>query len=107
MFELTIRRQDGTVYWVEHFNDLASAQKWIAEEQTRPYWNNSYTYQIVDRTPPPKTPEEIAAEETKRLQIVALRQRIRALADQSDLTAAEVKEAIFKFIKMKVLQGEF
>jgi hypothetical protein len=43
---------------------------------------------------------------TKTTQVTTLRNRIKALASQSDLTAAEEKEAIMKYIKLKVLQGE-
>ncbi len=42
----------------------------------------------------------------KKAQIVTLRQRLKALNDQPDMTAGEVKEALMKFIKLKVLQEE-
>jgi hypothetical protein len=46
---------------------------------------------------------EIDAETTRRAQIRAFKQRLKTLAGQSDLTAAEVKEAILKFIKLQLL----
>lgn len=49
---------------------------------------------------------ETSAETTKRQQIQTLRQRVKTLAGQSDLTAAEVKEAIMKFIKLMVLKNQ-
>jgi hypothetical protein len=57
---LTIFRKDGTVYWTENFNDTASAQAWITEEQTRPYWDQAWTYTI--QTPPAPTQAEVTAQ---------------------------------------------
>lgn len=53
MIVLTILKADGSTYWVEHFNTMADANRWIAEEQTRPYWDATWTYTIVDNTVPP------------------------------------------------------
>lgn len=53
MFELIILKADGSLYWIEHFNDHSSAIAWITEEQTRSYYDPSYTYSIVDHTPIP------------------------------------------------------
>jgi hypothetical protein len=53
MIELTIFKPDGSVYWVEHFNSLGAGETWLSEEQTRPYWNDSYTWAFVDHTQPP------------------------------------------------------
>ena len=41
---LTIFKADSSIYWVEHFNDQARADAWLAEEMTRPYWKQEYTY---------------------------------------------------------------
>jgi hypothetical protein len=51
MFQLIIKRQDESIYWIEHFNDLPSLNRWLAEEMTRPYWDPTYTHEIVDNTP--------------------------------------------------------
>lgn len=42
----------------------------------------------------------------RKAQILNIKQRLRALNDLPDLTAAEVKETIIKLIKLKVLQDE-
>lgn len=52
MITLTILRSDGSTYWTEYFNDMPAADRWIADEQTRSYWDESWTYNIVDNTPP-------------------------------------------------------
>jgi hypothetical protein len=33
---------------VEHFSSLDHLNKWLNEEKTRPYWNNSYIEEIVE-----------------------------------------------------------
>jgi hypothetical protein len=60
----------------------------------------NYTIEIVDMA------EEIEVENTRRAQIVALKTRLKALALQSDMTAAEVKETIMKRIKLGFLMKE-
>lgn len=60
MITLTILNADGTTHWVEHFNDIDSCNNWLKEEQTRSYWKQDYTWQIVDESP---TPEQIAQQE--------------------------------------------
>jgi hypothetical protein len=52
MITLTIKRQDGSTYWTEYFNSQPECDAWIAEEQTRSYWDKTYTYASVDNTPP-------------------------------------------------------
>lgn len=47
-YKLTIKKANGDVYWVEVFNDLNKANRWLATEQTRPYWDNSYTHTIEE-----------------------------------------------------------
>lgn len=42
IFKLVIKRQDGSTYWVEHFVALEELERWLAEERTRPYWDESY-----------------------------------------------------------------
>lgn len=65
MFKLTIRKQDGSTYWVEHFNTEAELHRWLDEEKTRPYWDRQYTTEIEDITPPPHVPtyQELRAAE--------------------------------------------
>lgn len=104
MFELIIKREDQSVYWTENFPSASHANEWIAREQTRPYWKASYTYEIVDHTPPPPTQEEIDAENQRLAQVAALKTDLNALARKSDLTTAEVKEAAFKWIKLQLAQ---
>lgn len=47
--QLTIKRTDGSVYWVENFADLNEKDKWLNEEMTRPYWDKTYTTEVVDQ----------------------------------------------------------
>jgi hypothetical protein len=45
---------------------------------------------------------EIDAENIKKAQLAALKTRIRSLGDLSDLTAAELKEAVIKLVKFLI-----
>lgn len=62
MITIKILRSDGSSYWVEHFNTSAEADAWLAQEKTRPYWDQVYTHSVTDNTPPPKSDEESALE---------------------------------------------
>lgn len=61
MITLTILRADGSLYWTEYFNDMASAQAWLATEQTRPYWQASFTTTFTDTTPLPPTQAQVTS----------------------------------------------
>jgi hypothetical protein len=104
MFELTIKNKDGSTYWVERFNSQTEAEKWLATEQTRKYWKEDFSWEIVDKTPPPPPPSQ--EELDRRAAILSLKQRIKELANQADLTAGEVKESIHKLIKLRALMKE-
>lgn len=56
MFELTIKRADGSTYWSCDFNSRREAEAWLAEERTRPYWVSEYATEILDKTSPPPPP---------------------------------------------------
>jgi len=45
---------------------------------------------------------EIDADNLKKAQLAALKTRIKALGDQSDLTAADIKEAVMKLVKFLI-----
>lgn len=47
-YRLTIYKADGSVYWVEHANRREDVERWLSEEQTRPYWDPSYTHVIEE-----------------------------------------------------------
>lgn len=61
MITLTIFKKDGSVYWVEHFNSKAEADKWIAEEKTRPYYGKDWTVEIVEPAPASEVKPDFAA----------------------------------------------
>jgi hypothetical protein len=62
-YKLTIKNPDNSVYWVEHFKTEAEKNKWLAEEQTRPYWNPSFTTEVEVLTNPTPTQQEIDQQE--------------------------------------------
>jgi hypothetical protein len=71
-----------------------------AETRTMATLKPDYTIEIEDMT------LEIEAEETRRSQIKNLRQRVKQLANQDDLTAGELKEGVIKLIKAMLLNRE-
>jgi hypothetical protein len=109
MFKLNIYNPDLSLYWTESFNSLNALNKWLQEEQTRPYWKPGFTTEIIDQTPPQPTPDELAAiaaaKAQKLAQIDALRTRLNDLDALTDLTALEVKEAVRKIFKLLKLKG--
>lgn len=51
---LVIKREDNSIYWTEHFNDQVTADKWLADEMTRPYWDKTWTAtKTVEEIPMP------------------------------------------------------
>ena len=47
-YKLTIKRSDNSTYWTEYSNNLNKLNSWLTEEMTRPYWEQTYTYTIVE-----------------------------------------------------------
>lgn len=45
-YTLKIVRQDSSIYWIAYFNSLDLLNHWLTEEQTRPYWDNTWTTHI-------------------------------------------------------------
>lgn len=107
MFELIINKQDGSIYWRSFFNSVAALNQWLTDEQTRPYWKQSFTMQVVDHTPPGPTQAEIDAANAPVIAINTLKTRLVALANQADLTNADIKEMAMKLLKFNILQGNF
>lgn len=61
--KLIIKRADNSVYWTEHFNSQAECDKWLLEEKTRPYWDNSFIEEIVVISDPQPTQQELDSQE--------------------------------------------
>ncbi len=77
MVTLTIKKSDGSVYWIDQFQDQASCDKWIANEQTQFYWDRTYTFSSIDTTPDPSIAAaakaaqiQLAIDQNARLQLV-------------------------------------
>ena len=47
MITLTINKADGSPYWTQEFNYTTECNAWLAEEQTRPYWDPTFTTVIT------------------------------------------------------------
>jgi len=53
MIKLTIKKSEESLYWTECFNDRESAERWLREERSRPYWQDTYTWKLDDIVDPP------------------------------------------------------
>jgi len=101
MITLAILKKDGSNYWTERFNDLPAAQKWLAEEQTRPYWDKSYSASFVDDTPAPPSAAEVAAAKAKAdaQQLLAASDYIVIKLAEGMALGTDVKHLIQKYDK--------
>lgn len=106
MFQLVIKRPDGSIYWTEYFNSMAELNRWLEQEKTRDYWKSDYTTEIKDNSPKPPSQAELDEVASKNAQIKNLKQRVKALTAQADMSPADVKEALMKFLKMRDLMGD-
>lgn len=99
MITLTIKKQDGSVYWKEHFNKLDDCDKWLAEEKTRPYWDETYTHEILDKTPPPPTAEELAAIAAEENAHKEAKQFLKGLKKSDLVDLDKCSTAIMRIVK--------
>jgi len=67
MIKLIVKYADNREDWIEQFPDVDSAQSWIIEEISRPYWKNDNRVQLIDLTPTPPSEKEILADKWKEL----------------------------------------
>jgi hypothetical protein len=87
---LEIKRQDGTTYWVETFRTRPDGDRWLAEERTRPYWNNAFIATFIDEPEPTPIARDVIRETAIRNAITRL-----AAADTTNLaTVAQVRAII-------------
>jgi len=58
MVTVKLTQKDNQV-WECYFDKRTQADKWLAEEQTRPYWDKYESYEITgEDTPDPNQEEE-------------------------------------------------
>jgi len=88
-YKLVIKKQDNSIYWVDHFSTLDQGQKWLETEKTRPYWDVTYTSEFIDTTPPPPTQAELDAAVLLKANLEAS----RTAAQKSKAALVAVKNA--------------
>lgn len=93
MVHVNLKKADGSIYWQETFFDLATAQKWAADQKTQPSWLSGNTSEVIDTT----TSDQAA--------ILASLQAMQAQLNQSsaDKSARDLKVASFKAKKGKIV----
>ena len=79
--------------WIKDGEDPSSIDKWIEIFKKTSDWDGTKTFNIIDITPPPPTPAEIAVEEAKRVKRADNYQKINDLKGKN-LTTPEMKVAV-------------
>lgn len=101
MFTLIIKKSDGTVYVTETFGSKEALDKWLAVEQSRPYWEKGFTTEIIDRTAEAKAEQDAQTldRQTRDSEVQAkktLFQEIKTLVQKRNRTLAETNDLIDK-----------
>lgn len=50
MIKLEVKKQDNSIHWTEIFETQEQAEAWIAEEKTRPYFDNGHWEDPITKT---------------------------------------------------------
>ncbi len=93
MVTIKILQKDKTVHWSQSFSDPGAAKAWLADEQTRPYWDESYDVQIIDTTDADLAAQQAAKQQAAQQQAaldVKKAQILAAKAKGAALTAPEI-----------------
>ena len=93
MITLNIKYEDGSHYWTEYFNEMDRCEKWLAEEKTRPYWNEKFTVEIIEEKPKEKSEKEKAEEAAKIEAKKSRKAALKKLAGKN-LSAEEIQQAV-------------
>lgn len=68
MIQIQIKKENGDIYWVDHFNKIKDAQDWLEIEKTRIYWDEKFTVTITDLDPVDEVSEAIIKEKRDKKQ---------------------------------------
>lgn len=99
MFKLTIKHEDGSVYWTEHFSSMDDLNKWLDEEKTRHYWDKDFTTQVEDLTQPPLSSEQLAEIQSKKEEIVLARDNVKDIDLTKINSIDDIKSLLLDIIK--------
>lgn len=100
LFELIIKNEDDSVYWRESFDSKIDLNKWLREEQARPYWKKTFKVEIVDNTEAIALQEKQvqeareAAEAAEREKRIAIRAAVKAFKDKPTKTVADLAKLL-------------
>lgn len=106
MITLSIRKANGDLYWTEYFNTKVDCDKWLAEEQTRPYWDINFQVTIDDKTvieeaKNKKAKEDLAARQVKQEQLLLYFRNLK----RQDITPADMPDIMMNV--RKYILGEY
>lgn len=101
-FELKIFHADQTIYWEQGFDSEAELEKWLAEEQTRPYWRKDFIVEKTDNSlqvEQEKEAERVKAEEAFQKQ-VDLKAEILEIKNKKNKTLEDLSEGFEKLLEL-------
>lgn len=96
MVILKILNADGSTYWTTVTNSKEESDKWLVEEQKRPYWKKEFTIEIEDKT----EEYEEQVEEAKKKMEQAIKDRssrltaLLTLKKKQSLSSKETSECL-------------
>ena len=107
MIKLEIKKEDGSLYWKEHFNNQSDCDKWLDEEKTRPYWDSGFTYtsKEIDKPDPVKEQENQAKQDLKEQKRQSIITELKSLDWSSVKTIADLK-SVFRLLVEDFLKDE-
>jgi len=98
---LTIKRADGSVYWMERFNKQVDGDAWLAREKARSYWEKSWTAAFSGSENAAPDFSSAQARETER---AARLSSLRGLESASNLTNQQMQQILQHLLKKELGQ---
>lgn len=107
MLKLVISKGDGTHYWTEHFKTKDELDLWLAEEQTRKYWEKDFSWVITDLSLKKEEIDRIAKQRKDREDAFKKAKDDIVKITPADLkTQAGIEDAIMKLnIALRAIVG--
>ena len=107
MFTLVVKNPSGQVYVTETFETKEALDKWLAVEQSRPYWQKDFQVEIIDKTAEAQAQQaaEAASRQARAAGALAratLLQEISTLAQKKNRTLIETNDLVDKIASLVI-----
>lgn len=107
MFTLVVKNPSGQVYVTETFETKEALDKWLAVEQSRPYWQKDFQVEIIDKTAEAQAQQaaEAASRQARAADALAratLLQEISTLVQKKNRTLIETNDLVDKIASLVI-----